>query len=33
MLKQAFGDEAMSKTQTDEWYRRYGEGRTSVEDK
>jgi hypothetical protein len=31
MLKQALGDEAMSKTQTNEWYKCYREGRTSVE--
>jgi len=32
MLKQAFGDEAMSRTQTRQWYRRFKESRTSVED-
>jgi hypothetical protein len=32
MLKQAFGDEAMSRTQTNEWYKRFKEGRTSFED-
>jgi len=30
-LKQTFGDEAMSKTQTREWCKLYREGRTSVE--
>jgi len=27
MLKQAFGDEAMSRTQTHEWYKLFKEGR------
>jgi hypothetical protein len=33
MLKQAFWDEAISRTQTRELYKRFKEGRTSVEDK
>jgi hypothetical protein len=32
MLKQAFEDEAMSRTQSHEWYIRFKEGRTSTED-
>lgn len=32
MLKEAFGDDAMGKSQTYEWFRRFKEGRTSVED-
>ena len=32
MLKQAFGDEAMSRTQPSEWYKRLNVGRCSVED-
>jgi transposase len=32
MLKQAFGDKAMSKTQTHKWYKHFKEGRTSIED-
>jgi hypothetical protein len=31
MLKQAFEDEAMSRTQTHEWYKPFKEGHTSVE--
>jgi len=30
MLKQAFGDEAMSRTQAHEWYKYFKESRTSV---
>ena len=33
MLKQAFWDETISRTQTCEWYKCFKEGRTSVEDK
>jgi len=33
MLKLVSWDEAMSGTQTYEWYKRFKEGRTSVEDK
>jgi hypothetical protein len=32
MLKRAFGDEAMSRTHTHEWYKCFKEGQTSVED-
>jgi hypothetical protein len=32
MLRQAYGDEAMSRTQCFEWYRRFKGGRTSLED-
>jgi hypothetical protein len=32
MLKQAFGDEAMSRTETHEWYKPFKGGQTSVED-
>ena len=32
MLKQVFGDEVMSKTQTHEWYKCFQEGQTSIED-
>ena len=32
MLKIAFGEEAMCRTQTYEWWKRFKEGRTSVED-
>jgi response regulator of citrate/malate metabolism len=32
MLKQAFGNKAMSRTQTHNWYKHSKEGRTSVED-
>jgi len=32
MLKQAFGDEAISRIQTHEWYKPFKEGQTSVED-
>jgi len=32
MLKQAFWNEAMSRTQTHEWYKRFKEGHNSVED-
>ena len=32
MLKIAFGEEAMYKTQTYEWWKRFKEGRTSVDD-
>jgi hypothetical protein len=32
MLQQVFGDEAMSRTQTHELYRRFKEGRTSSGD-
>ena len=32
MLKQVTGDEAMSGTQTHEWYKRFKECRTSNED-
>jgi len=32
MLQQAFGDKAMSRTQTHEMYRCFKEGRTSSED-
>jgi hypothetical protein len=31
-LKQGFGDETMSVTQTYEWYKCFKEGETSVED-
>jgi hypothetical protein len=31
MLKQAFGDEAMSRTQTHEWYKPFKETKTSLE--
>ena len=30
MLKQASGNEAMSRTQTHEWYKYFKEGRTSI---
>jgi len=30
MLKQAFGDEAMSRTQTHEWYKHFKVGQTSI---
>jgi len=33
MLKQAFWNETISRTQTRELYKRFKEGRTSVEDK
>jgi len=32
MLKQAFGDEVMSHTQTHLWYKRFKEDRNSIED-
>ena len=32
MLKIAFGEEAMCRTQTYEWWKRFKEGRTSVDD-
>ena len=32
MLKIAFGEEAMCRTQTNEWWKRFKEGRTSVDD-
>jgi transposase len=32
MLKIAFGEEAMCTTQTNEWWKRFKEGRTSVDD-
>jgi hypothetical protein len=32
MLRQAYGDEAMSRTQCFEWHRRFKVGRTSLED-
>jgi len=32
MLKQGFGDEAMSRTQTHEWYKCFQGVRTSIED-
>jgi hypothetical protein len=32
MLQQAFGDEAMSRTQTHEWYKCFKEDQTSIED-
>jgi hypothetical protein len=32
MLKQVFGDEAISRTQTHEWYKCFQEGQTSIED-
>ena len=32
MLKQEFGDEAMSITRTNLWHKRFKEGRNSVED-
>jgi hypothetical protein len=32
MFKQVFGDEAMSRTQTHEWYKYFQEGQTSIED-
>ena len=32
LLKQVFVDKAMNRTQTHEWYRRFNEGWTSVED-
>jgi hypothetical protein len=32
MLQQAYGDEAMSRMQCFEWYRRFRGGRTSLED-
>jgi DNA-binding XRE family transcriptional regulator len=32
MLKQAFEDEAMSRTQSHDWHIRFKEGRTSIED-
>jgi hypothetical protein len=32
ILKQAFGDETMSRTQTHEWYKCFKEDETSVED-
>jgi capsid protein len=32
MLKQVFGVESMSRTQTHEWYKCFQEGRTSIED-
>jgi hypothetical protein len=31
MLQWAFGDEAMSRTHTHEWYKRFKEGQTLVE--
>jgi hypothetical protein len=31
-LKQVFGGEAMSRTQTHEWYKRFKEVQTSIED-
>lgn len=31
MMKTAFGDECMSKTQIKEWYKRFKDGRTSVD--
>jgi len=33
MLKQVFGDEARSRTQTHEWYKCFQGGQTSIEDK
>lgn len=33
MLQQVFWDEAISRAQTCEWYKRFKEGQTSVEDK
>ena len=32
MLKHAFGEEVVSRTQTHQWYKRLKEGRTSTED-
>jgi hypothetical protein len=32
ILKQAFGNKAMSRTQTHEWYKCFKEGQASVED-
>ena len=32
MLKIAFGEEAMCRTQSYEWWKRFKEGRTSVDD-
>jgi hypothetical protein len=32
MLRQDYGDEAMSRTQCFEWHRRFSGGRTSLED-
>ena len=32
MLKQAFRYEAMNRTHTQEWYKRFKEGWTSIED-
>jgi len=32
ILKHAFGDEAMSRTQTHEWYKCFKEGQTLFED-
>jgi len=32
MLKQAFGDEAMIRTQTHEWYKHFKEGQISIAD-
>ena len=32
MLNQAYGNKAMSRTQTHKWYKHFKEGRTSIED-
>jgi transposase len=32
MLKQAFGNESMGRTQTYDWYKRFKYGRNSIED-
>jgi hypothetical protein len=32
MLKQAFGDNSLSQTQTYNWYKRFKNGRTSTDD-
>ena len=32
MLKQVFGDEAMSRTQTNKWHKCFKEGQNSIEE-
>jgi len=33
MLKEAFGEQALSQTRTFEWFERYKDGRESIEDR